>query len=76
MENSTGLKVGDRVRISGYSDELWIEDYHVNVDTDATVMETPGKNAKKILLTLDSIDGVGNVCCMVRRSKVALIHGR
>lgn len=64
------IKKNDRVHVSGYSDELWIEDYHVSVDTDATVMETPSKNAKKILLNLDSIDGEGNVCCLVRKSKV------
>ena len=64
------MKKGDRVYVSGNSDELWIEDYDVNVSTDATVEETPGKYAKKVLLTLDSIDGEGNVCCYVRRSKI------
>lgn len=67
------VKKGDRVFVSGNSDELWIEDYHVRVSTEATVEETPVRNAKKILLTLDEIDGDRNVCCRVRRSKVELI---
>lgn len=64
------MKQGDRVYVSGDSAELWIEDYNVRVSTNAIVEETPKKNAKKVLLTLDSIDGESNVCCMVRRSKV------
>lgn len=66
------FKIGDRVRVSGYSDELWIKDYRVRVDTNATVIEAPSKKAKKILLMLDSIDGEENVCCLVRKSKVEL----
>lgn len=64
------MKKGDRVFVSGYSDELWIEDYHVSVSTEAIVEETPDAQAKKVLLTLDAIDGENNVCCMVRKSKV------
>lgn len=64
------MKKGDRVYISGDSNELWIEDYNVRVSTIATVEETPNKNAKKVLLTLDSIDGEENVCCLVRKSMV------
>lgn len=67
------FKVGDRIEVSGYSDELWIEGYHVSVSTEGTVEETPSKNAKKILVTLDSIDGEGNVCVYIRRSKVRLV---
>lgn len=68
------MKKGDRVFVSGYCDELWIEDYHVSVSTEATVEETPSTYAKKVLLTLDSIDGEGNVCCMVRKSKIILME--
>lgn len=64
------MKQGDRVYISGDSAELWIEDYNVRVSTNATVVETPEKNAKKVLVTLDLIDGECNVCCRVRRSKI------
>lgn len=64
------MKQGDRVYISGDSAELWIEDYNVRVSTNAIVVETPKKNAKKVLVTLDWIDGEPNVCCRVRRSKV------
>ena len=64
------MEQGDRVYISGDSAELWIEDYNVRVSTNATVLETPEKNEKKVLVVLDSIDGECNVCCMVRRSKI------
>lgn len=64
------LQVGDRVEISGYTDELWIEDYHVRVSSGATVEETPGRYDKKVLVTIDEIDGDRNVCIRVRRSKI------
>lgn len=67
------MKQGDRVYLSGDSAELWIKDYNVRVSTNAIVEETPSKNAKKVLLTLDYIDGESNVCCMVRRSKIESI---
>ena len=66
------MREGDRVYVSGGSDELWIYGYDCNVSTGATVERTPGKYAKKILLILDSIDGEGNVCAYVRKSKVKL----
>ena len=64
------MKQGDRVYIGGDSKELWIEDYNVRVSTNAILEETPKKNAKKVLVTLDWIDGESNVCCSVRRSKI------
>lgn len=64
------MQKGDRVSISGYTDELWIEDYHVSVSTEATVEETPSSHAKKVLVTLDEIDGDHNVCTRVKRSKL------
>jgi hypothetical protein len=64
------MKQGDRVYIEGDSSELWIEDYNVRVSTYGILMETPKKNAKKVLVTLDWIDGESNVCCRVRRSKI------
>lgn len=64
------MKQGDRVCVSGSAVELWIEDYNVRVSTGATVEEAPKKYAKKVLLTLDEIDGELNVCCTVRRSKI------
>jgi len=65
------MKQGDRVWVSGDSTELWIEGYNVRVSTGATVVEEPVPNAKKILLNLDTIDGDINVCCFVRKNKVA-----
>ena len=70
LNGGFSMKQGDRVYICGDSAELWIEDYNVRVSTSAIVEETPKKNSKKVLLTLDWIDGESNVCCMVRRSKV------
>ena len=67
------LKKGDRVIVSGDSSELWIEDYNVRVSTEATVEQTPDKYSKKVLLTLDTIDGEKNVCCFVRKSKIKLL---
>lgn len=64
------MKQGDRVFVRGDSAELWIQDYNVRVYTMATIEETPRKQAKKVLLTLDTIDGDSNVCCYVRKSKV------
>lgn len=68
------MKKGDRVKIFGYTDELWIEDYHTSVSTEATVEETPSLYAKKVLVTLDEIDGDRNVCCLVRKSKIQSIE--
>lgn len=66
------MKRGDRVWVSGDSAELWIKDYHVRVNTGAIVEEEPSSRAKKILLTLDQIDGDCHVLCYVRKSKVAM----
>ena len=66
------MKKGDRVYISGDSKDLWIKDYNVKVSTEATVEITPNLKDKKVLLTLDTIDGDNNVCCMVRKSKIVL----
>lgn len=64
------LKEGMRVRISGYSDELWIEDYHVNVSSGATVLETPSPKAQKVLVCIDEIDGESNCNIRVRINKL------
>ena len=66
------MKQGERVWISGDSGELWIKDYNVRVNTGATVEEVPSPRAKKILLTLDQIDGDCHVLCYVRKSKAAM----
>lgn len=66
------MKQGDRVWVSGDSAELWIKDYNVRVNTGVIVEEEPSPRAKKILLTLDQIDGDWHVLCYVRKSKVAM----
>lgn len=67
------LKKGDRVHISGDSAELWISDYNVRVDSEGTVEEEPFPCAKKVLVTIDSIDGDNLVCTYVRRSRLRKI---
>ena len=66
------MKSGDRIWVCGGSDELWVQDYNCNVNTGGVIEETPQKSDKKVLVILDSIDGEGNVCCMVRKSKIRL----
>lgn len=66
------MKQGDRVWVSGDSAELWIKDYNVRVNTGAIVEEEPSPRAKKILLTLDQIDGDCHVLCYVRKSQVTI----
>ena len=64
------LQKGSKVRLSGDSADLWIADYNVRVDSLATVEEEPRKYAKKVLVTIDTIDGEGNVLAFVRRNRV------
>jgi len=64
------LTKGARVRVSGDSSDLWIEDYNVRVSTEATVEEDVRGPARKVLVTLDSIDGDNNVLTRVRRSRL------
>lgn len=64
------LQEGDRVSVSGDAAELWLQDYNVRVSTQATVIDTPSPRDKKVLVSLDEIDGHQNVWCMIRKSKV------
>ena len=66
MEDWRFIK-GTKFHISAYSDELWLEDYHVRVSCDATVLETPDTRAKKVLVKLDEIDGDHNVICRINK---------
>jgi hypothetical protein len=63
------IQKGSRVRISGDAANFWIADYNVRVDTLATAEVTPGRGAKKRLVTLDNIDGDQKVLTFVRRSR-------
>ncbi len=60
------------VHVSGDAAELWIYGYDVRVDTDARIEEAPAPHARKVLVTLFSIDGDVNVTTYVRRSKLKL----
>lgn len=68
------MKAGDRIWVNGGSDELWIEDYNCNINTGGVIEVTPQKNDKKVLVILDNIDGEGNVCCRVRKSKIRVCN--
>lgn len=66
------LKKNQVISISGDSKELGIEDYNVRVNTLATVLENQVNNyQKKILVTLNNIDGDSNVCKRVFIKKIA-----
>ena len=69
------FKEGERVFVSGDSDSLYIQDYHVRVATNATVLKDVSNKAKKALLSLDRIDGDGDVTAMVMLSGVSKIDG-
>lgn len=65
------MKEGDIVRIDGYADELGIEDYgRVRVITHGVIEATPQKYSKKVLVTLDCIDGEGGVTVRVFKNKL------
>ena len=62
---------GERVSVDGDSQELGIKDYDVRVNTNATVEEDVRNNTqKKILVTLDRIDGDSNVCVLMNRKGI------
>lgn len=70
--NNMLLKKNQVISISGDSKELGIEDYNVRVNTFATVLENQVNNyQKKILVTLNNIDGDSNVCTRVFIKKTA-----
>lgn len=62
------LKEGMTVWLSGDSADLGIADYNVRVGSAAKVARTPNKSDKKVLVTIDSIDGDSNVTTFVKRS--------
>ncbi len=65
------MQAGDKIKVDGYADELGIKDYGcVRVVTDGVVVNTPKKYSKKVLVTLDSIDGEGNVTVLCFRNKL------
>lgn len=65
------IKKNQVISISGDSKELGIEDYNVRVNTLATVLENQVDNyQKKILVTLNNIDGDSNVCTRVFIKKI------
>ena len=63
------IQRGSKVRLSGDSADLWIADYNVRVDSLAPDEEDPQKDAKKLMVTMGSIDGDHNVLAYVRRSR-------
>lgn len=65
------MKEGDIFHIDAYSDELWIEDYHVRVCSDVEILEVPtSKNAKKVYVRIACIDGDINVCTYINKKYI------
>ena len=65
---SENLKAGQRVHVSGYSDELGIsDDYHCSVNSYGTLEENMSPNKEKMLVTLDRIDGDTKACVRIWR---------
>lgn len=64
------MRVGEVYHLSGDSKDLWIENYNCRVNTPCRVEAEPKANAKKVLVTLASIDGDVNVTTLVRKSKL------
>lgn len=74
MDILKDLKPGDRVYLSGGAKTLWIRDYNVRVASHATVIEMPDKNAKKIMVNVDEIDGDHDVTVRMRRDRLLPPH--
>lgn len=68
------LRRNERVYVSGDSDSLYIQDYHVRVSTNATILEDVPDKAKKALLSLDEIDGDRNVTARVKVTGISKIE--
>lgn len=64
------LEQGARAYLSGDSADLWLKDYNCRVSSPVTVLETPRKGARKILVSIDTIDGDGHVTAYVRRNRL------
>lgn len=70
------MKENDIIYVSGYADELGIEDYgFVRVATYGIIVQTPIKYAKKVLVKLDIVDGDGDVTVRVFKNKIQMIKG-
>lgn len=74
MNTLKNPKPGDRVYLSGDAKALWIRNYNVRVASHATVIETPDKNAKKIIVNVDEIDGDHDIAVRVRRDQLLPPH--
>lgn len=69
------MQAGDRIKVDGYADELGIEDYGcVKVVSNGIVAMTPKKYSKKVLVTLENIDGDGNATVLCFRNKLMKLN--
>lgn len=68
------LHEDDKVWVEGDSADLWIKDYNVRVSSMATVECTPAPRAKKVLVTINSIDGDSKVTTYVRKSALRIAY--
>lgn len=61
------IKEGMTVWLAGDSADLGIADYNVRVGSAATVVQTPNKSDRAVLVTIARIDGDCNVTTYVKR---------
>lgn len=61
------LKPGDVFHVDAYSDKLWLEDYHVKVSSNVTVIKQPTTNAKKVFVRMDELDGDYDVPVLINK---------
>ena len=61
------LKSGYVFYVDAYSDTLWLEDYHVKVSSNVTVIKQPTTNAKKVFVRIDELDGDYDVPVLINK---------
>lgn len=67
IPDSSQLRAGTRVYVSGDSADLGIEDYNVRVSTVGVLVTDAAPREKRVLVTLDEIDGDQNVTVLVNK---------
>ena len=67
---SGAIKAGTRIYVSDDAAELWLGDYNVRVCSDGVVLHDTAPHDKKVLVSLDYIDGESNVCVLIRKSRI------
>lgn len=68
------LKPGQRIAIKGDSQAIWLSDYNVRVDSEATILFRtdciPDPRSKHVFVRIDEIDGDHNVDVFVSKQGI------